>query len=273
MNAQHFRSSVTSTFQAIGLLLIASLLLLARCGSSDRLLATPPAPEITDKPALATEITSASFRYRDRSPGASFKCALDGARLSACPAAGVTYARLTAGRHTFRVVAQEGRLLSDPASWAWHIGSTGSTPPTNQAARWRSSAQFVGGSAGMGGAFSVHGAAVGPLAPGIEQPIDMSFANPLGVSLTVRSVTISVGPTTTEKGQPNLGCPGARNLVVLHTLEWEPQLRPYATTTLSELGVPRVAWPLIMMPNLPVNQDACKNTAFALSYRATATSP
>jgi hypothetical protein len=30
-------------------------------------------------------------------------------------------------------------------------------------------------------------------------------------------------------------------------------------------------WPLLTMPNLPVNQDACKATSFAFDYTGTAT--
>jgi hypothetical protein len=43
------------------------------------------------------------------------------------------------------------------------------------------------------------------------------------------------------------------------------------SVSLSELGVPESQWPQLRMPDLPVNQDACKNTSFTFEYAATAT--
>jgi hypothetical protein len=267
-------TTLTGAIEMIGLLLIASLLLFARCSPSDRLIAGPPAPTITEKPAQVTSSRSANFQYTVAAAGATFRCALDNAHASPCSADGISYAHLHDGPHVFTVNAEVQQLLSAPTSWSWLVTSSGSgshTPGTTSTPG--SGTQLVGGSSEAGdGQFTISGSAAGPLAPGVEQPIDLSFSNPLSVPLTVGSVTIAVDATTTKNGQTNVECAGAENLIVVHSLDAQPVLPANSTATLSALGVPREAWPLIAMPNLPVNQDACKNTRFALSYRATATS-
>ena len=44
-----------------------------------------------------------------------------------------------------------------------------------------------------------------------------------------------------------------------------------STKKLSQLPVSAEIWPVLTMPNLDENQDACKDTQFALTYTGTAT--
>jgi hypothetical protein len=63
------------------------------------------------------------------------------------------------------------------------------------------------------------------------------------------------------------------NLTVARQYGGPPRLRLPAgrSLSLSELGVDRSRWPQLRMPDLPVNQDACKATTFMFDYAATAT--
>ncbi len=273
VNAQHSMSPATGAVQLVGLFLVGSLLLIARCGPPGAdLIVRPPAPELTVKPALTSNSSSASFEYADANPRATFKCALDGARLVPCPEHGVHYTALTQGPHSFRVVARLQEILSEATTWSWEIRGGRSHTESDEASTVPTSTTrlFLGSESGAD--FTLNATAVAGIAPGVEVSIDLSFTNPRSTPITVRSVAIAVEWSTTRHGKPNALCSGPPNLVVVHSLQSEPELPSHSTMTLSRLSVPRAAWPVIMMPNLPVNQDACKNTKFALSFSATATS-
>ena len=105
----------------IGLLVLVTVALLARCDPPIRLLVVPPAPTILSAPPRLTHRTTAAFRYSDAQPNVSFRCALDHVRLRRCPSEGATYTRLRTGIHVFKIAAQKGRLLSEAAWWRWEI--------------------------------------------------------------------------------------------------------------------------------------------------------
>ena len=105
----------------------------------------------------------------------------------------------------------------------------------------------------------------------MQKPVDLSFTNPFAFSITILSVEVMVGAGTTKQGQPNPACSGSSNLVVVRALAAQPVVGPRSTASLTQLGVPQSEWPVLRMPDLPVNQDACKNTTFALAYTGSAT--
>ncbi|MEA2185176.1 MAG: trimeric autotransporter adhesin [Solirubrobacteraceae bacterium] len=88
----------------------------------------PPTPTISSSPANPTNATSVTFNYSSSS-ATGFLCKLDAsASFTTCPTAGITYAGLASGSHTFRVQAvdQNGHA-SSAASYSWVIDRTAPT--------------------------------------------------------------------------------------------------------------------------------------------------
>jgi hypothetical protein len=102
--------------------------------------------------------------------------------------------------------------------------------------------------------------------PGTSQSLNISITNPNSGPITVNSVSIAVNPTTS-----NPGCNGPTNLVVTHSLIGTVTVPANTTASLSTLGVPIADWPVLTMPNLPTNQDACQNVKFSLTLTGSAT--
>jgi hypothetical protein len=75
---------------------------------------TPPETTIDSKPADPSASSTASFSYRSNESGSSFECALDGAAFAPCPAAGISYASLANGPHSFQVRAIDPSSNVDP---------------------------------------------------------------------------------------------------------------------------------------------------------------
>ena len=108
---------------------------------------TPPETTITSKPPDPSASASASFAYASNEAGSSFECSLDGAPFSACAAAGISYAGLASGPHSFQVRAIDPSANPDPTpagySFSVAVAAAGpssadpsppSTPPAQAAA-------------------------------------------------------------------------------------------------------------------------------------------
>ena len=119
--------------------------------------------------------------------------------------------------------------------------------------------------------FTIAGVVEGLLAPGRTLPVNIVFSNPFDFEIKVVSVTIFVRDETIRGGRVNPGCVGTTNLGVVQTLEATPLIPPHKTRSLEQLDVPLSQWPKVSMPDLRVNQDACKNTTFSLRYTGSAT--
>jgi hypothetical protein len=246
----------------------------------------PPAPTIVGGPTNPTGSTSATFSFTDSTPGVAFQCSLDGAAYGAC-SSGKSYGGLEYGKHTFRVTAKNGSSpTSRPASYDWVVDTgtsegklgfpvtSGSAPSTNQSGDSLSpSAQVIsGGSAADNGvSFQISGGITGLSAPGVTQPLDLSFTNPFGFNLKVLSVTISVQHATTKGGNPNPGCDGSTNMVVTQGFSGPVTVSGRSTMSLQALGVSQAQWPQVQMPNLSTNQNASRGATFTFSYSGTAT--
>jgi hypothetical protein len=111
------------------------------------------------------------------------------------------------------------------------------------------------------------------LYPGAIAALNARITNPFGFAIDVAQLTVTPEPATTAHGQPNPACSGTANLVTNHQYTGpEPLTIPgRSTRSLSDLGIPPAQWPQLQMPNLPTNQDACKNTTFTFVYAAIAT--
>jgi hypothetical protein len=116
----------------------------------------------------------------------------------------------------------------------------------------------------------ITGVVSGLLAPGVERPIDVTVTNPNNHAIQIETLTITVNAATTKNGHANPACIGTSNLVVSRSLQGDVIVPKNASRSLNELGIPHSDWPAVTMPNLSVNQDACKNTAFTFDITATA---
>lgn len=121
--------------------------------------------------------------------------------------------------------------------------------------------------------FAIAGSVTQVLSPGVTQPLNLIFTNPFNFDIDVTGVSIGVQSATTKNGLPNPGCNGSQNLVVSRAYRGSVVVGRNSTKSLSELAVPAPQWPLLTMPDLPVNQDACASTTFGLTYQGTAVKP
>jgi len=113
--------------------------------------------------------------------------------------------------------------------------------------------------------FEVSGTLRAPLYPGVSQRLNLVFRNPHRVPIRVTSVRITVDNRTSKSR-----CAGRANLRVRRTLRGAVTVPARAKRSLSRLRVRRSRWPLLTMPNLNTNQDACQRAAFRLRYRGRA---
>jgi hypothetical protein len=208
----------------------------------------PPAPAIGSGPADPTTERTATFAFGDSEAGVTFRCQLDGGSFSACTSPR-SYGDLSAAAHSFGVQALDGAGNASPvASYDWTVQEkvTGFT---------------------LGGSLS------SLLYPGAQRALDVRVDNPFSFDIHVSGLAVTVRRETTRNGQPNPACDGTVNLKVPRQYGGPTPLRVPAnrTVTLSGLGVPQSQWPQLQMPDLPVNQDACKRTTFTFDYAATAT--
>lgn len=207
----------------------------------------PPPPVIVSGPADPTTDTAAAFDFTDAEYGVAFRCRLDTAAFTACTGHR-TYAGLSAGSHTFSVQAVDrAGNPSTAAVYAWTV----QTPVRG---------------------FTLGGDLSQRLSPGLTAPLNVTITNPFHFDILVSRIAVTPRQSTSRAGQPNPACDGTVNLTVAQPYSGPSPLRVQArrTLSLSDLGVPPARWPLLRMPNLPVNQDACKNTAFTLTYSADA---
>jgi hypothetical protein len=86
----------------------------------------PPSPIVTDRPAGASNQSTASFAFDDVETGATFLCSVDGGAYHACTSP-TAYHGLGDGSHTFRVEAVDAAgNVSAPAVVRW---TADTTPP------------------------------------------------------------------------------------------------------------------------------------------------
>ena len=206
----------------------------------------PAAPAFSLEPPAQTSETTAEFAFSDSdpNPGLTFHCSLDGAAPSTCSSP-MQFADLALGAHEMQVVAFDvAHNPSAPAAYDWTIVDR--VP------------------------FTISGSVDGSFAPGVAQPVNVTLTNPNDFPITVASVAIVVDDATTKDGQTNAACVGSDNLAMTRGFTGPVTLPANSTATLEQLGVSPAQWPEVTMPDLPTNQDACKETTFALTYSGAA---
>jgi hypothetical protein len=204
----------------------------------------PPTPYITRHPTDPTSAKTATFAFiHGEAQRATLQCRIDTHAWRACSSP-VSYRRLRVGEHHFRVRALDPPAPPSPvARFDWHVVT-------------QQSRQNFSISAGE--------IAGGLLYPGAApQAIPITLANPNGVSIFVTSLTVTVpsGPA---------GCDSATNLSLAQSdvsSAAPVEIHAHGSVTLPAQG--RSA-PTIGLVNLPVNQDACQNARFPLSFTGSA---
>lgn len=230
----------------------------------------PPAPVITGQPDNPSTQSHVEFHFTDTALNVTFQCQLDSGSttactgdqdgdgdlfvgvsciLTGCSAGEAEYENIQPGNHCFQVVAvDKAGNVSPPATFCWTIVISNS--------------------------FGISGNASGLFYPGAApQPLNLVLTNPFSFDIQVTAVTITVSAGTTKGGNPNPGCNGTQNLSVVRPFNGTVTVPKKSTKSLSQLGTPASQWPLLQMPDLPVNQDACQNTTFNMSYTGTAVKP
>ncbi|MBS1863766.1 MAG: hypothetical protein JSS68_18885 [Actinobacteria bacterium] len=187
-------------------------------------------------PELSTDSTA---RFRVVATGEPpLRCRLDGEAPQACGAA-IVYRGMNPGPHTFYVGAQRPGAASLKASFEWDVLEP--KPFT----------------------ISPRPAAVGPLYPGaVPSPIPVVVTNPNSVAITVTSLRVSA-----DGGPP--GCDPDANLTLTTPALAGGKLRIGAHASVS-LPSATVAAPTIALLELPVDQDACQEASFELTFSGSA---
>lgn len=113
--------------------------------------------------------------------------------------------------------------------------------------------------------FAVGGSLTSPLYPGTGQSLNLTFTNPSSSPITIPSGGVSAGNITITTNAP--GC-ASSNFAVTKGLTVAVTIPAGQTTpeSLSALGVPQAAWPVITMIETNTNQDACQGAKLTLTY-------
>ncbi len=204
----------------------------------------PPPPTITGRPEATTTARSASFAFSDVESGARLLCRRDGSRFTRC-ASPTSYGSLSLGAHRFEVEAQDAvGNTSAPVGYSWTVAKTVES---------------------SGKPFTITGNAAGPLSPGVSQTLAITLTNPNNVAIEVTALTVA-----SASGSSKAGCDGTANLSLT-------QSNVSASNTLAipanghvSLPVGAVSAPVVLMRDLPTNQDACKNASFTFTYSGSA---
>ncbi|CAB5007899.1 MAG: hypothetical protein F2868_13185 [Actinobacteria bacterium] len=118
--------------------------------------------------------------------------------------------------------------------------------------------------------FTISGNPSGAFSPGaLARHIDLQITNTNSFAITVTEITITIAHATSR-----VGCDGAENLIVSRPFSGTAVIPANSSVHLFDLApdVTFAQWPMLQMPNLPSNQDACKGASFAINYTGTATS-
>lgn len=248
----------------------------------------PPTPVITERPDTTTKDTNPEFEFFDRQGDVHFLCSLDGGpqvhctgdtdhdgdhfsnsscgdkdndlgdggddgddqdNRGGCSFGEIEYNNLSPGQHCFQVVAVDrAGNTSDPAEVCWTI------QPKNNKQR-----------------FTISGNASSLFFPGAPaQPLNLIITNPNSYDLKVTSISVSVqAGTTNSGGNPVPACNGTTNITVDRQFSGTVVVPAHSTKSLTDLGAASAQFPLLQMPDLPVNQDACQGVTFHMSYSGT----
>jgi hypothetical protein len=198
----------------------------------------PPSPTISSGPEEETSEKSATFAFSDSEAGATFLCAKDETKFTACTSP-KTYETVSQGEHTFYVEARDvAGNVSAPAHYSWSIFTK---------------------------TFSIDGKVSGALAPGVSQPLALTITNPNTKPIIVTSLQVTVAPGSTKAG-----CDGPTNLQVTQSNATSSNTITVPAKGKATVPSGSVSAPQVLMKNLATNQDACKGATFTFNYSGNA---
>lgn len=206
----------------------------------DRLL---PTPYIIRHPTDATGSSGATFAFRDRQSHVSFRCRLDGSAWRRCTSP-IHYSRFRPGKHHFYVYVH----ANHPSAVRSHLARFD----------WNAVTQVDDES------FSVSAGVIRSLYPGaVPLSIPLRLTNSNGVPIYVTSLQVAVTSSSA-------GCNSSTNISL--TQSSASSTNPVLIQANSSVTLPAqgVAAPTIKLLDLPVNQDACRNATFPLSFTGSA---
>jgi hypothetical protein len=205
----------------------------------------PAAPVLTLKPADPAGGATMNFAWTDTEAGVSFQCSIEKLSWQPC-ASPFSYLADSSnnGQHDFAVRALDlAGNISSAASYQWKITQSASGMP-----------------------FHISGS-VSALRLGGWTPIAVTLSNPNNVAIYVNALTVTIGTQSTPAG-----CASASN-IELSQSDISTTLKVVIPAN-GAVALPAqgVSAPKIRLIDLPtINQDVCKNKAFALTYSGTAT--
>jgi hypothetical protein len=192
---------------------------------------------ITDHPPLISTRSTARFRI-DAAGGPMLRCRLDRHPARQCEDT-VVYRGVGTGPHIFYVQASSRGRVTARSDFGWTVLEP---KPFTVASRL---------------------ADVGPLFPGAApSAIPVVISNPNAVAITITSLQVSARGVAP-------GCAPADNLALTAPALTSGKLRIAAHGSVS-LPSATVAAPTIVLRELPVPQDACKNANFDLAFSGSA---
>lgn len=204
-----------------------------------------PTPSITGKPVKHSKEVWARFGFLDHRHGVRFLCSLDGSKYKACHSPKRYPGPFTAGMHTFRVRATRKGKSSRPASYTWLV--EGKVEP-----------QVSGES------FSISPGIIRLLYPGAGPvSIPLTLSNPNDTPIYVTSLTVAVTSSLAA-------CSSSANIGI--TQSSVSSAAPVLIGANGSVALPAqgVTAPAIQLLDLPVDQDACMNATFPLSFAGSA---
>ena len=216
----------------------------------------PPGPTIDSHPTDRSRSSDATLAFSDAEAGVTFECSLDGGAWMSCDSPQV-YSSLTSGSHAFSVrAADTAGNRSGEASFTWRIVSASASSTIGGGGN--SVAQVSGIN------FKITGG-VASLTMEQAKVIRLTLTNPNGKAIYVTALTVNASADSIPPG-----CESKTNLDI--TQSNASSANPIAIPAKGKVtltSAPRA--PRVTLLDLPgVNQDACKNASFALTYSGSA---
>jgi hypothetical protein len=197
----------------------------------------PPKPTFSQTPPDPSSSAIATFAFASQ-PATDvdrYQCSKENGSWFTCASPYTfTVDATNNGQHQFAVRAVDAAgNVSSAASYKWKVSQTEGAP------------------------FQITGSASGPLYPGVWRTIPLVLTNPNTVSIYVTNLTVTVTNSPA-------GCATATNIELVQSSvsASNPITVPASGTT----TVPVAMQPQIRLKETGVNQDACKNVTFTLSY-------
>jgi hypothetical protein len=119
--------------------------------------------------------------------------------------------------------------------------------------------------------FTISGNTTEPISPGVRAPLDLRLTNPHAFALTATGLRVSVQKVSAPNADNAHPCTIGDFAVDQASSDMQITVAARATSTLSNLGIPRAKQPHVGMLNRPVNQDGCKGASLTLAYTASGT--